>query len=345
MFKESDLFNTEKEPDKLSQIKKERVAFHENRESNSLPENNLPMELKDELIRKREIFKKDYNIDDQETLDKLTKFLSKELPERCMDNRFNIPDKEYLRMEIVDQMDRIIAEKEVEQFDRFIILNMDVNGLKAVNDIAGHEKGDLYLERIANVLTKGEVVTDLRNRGVDVFISSTGGDEFTIIINGINGEDNLSGEELVSSIQEEISSINCDDLIDFSDEKIIEKLGDLGDDIPEYFSFTASISGGSCNLKKSWNESKFSEKKEYLSKLKEIMGGLLRESDERSFQDKRLFKEALKLGSKEERFLSKVLKRNSETMVMEEDIESLLADIENLKKENKELKRKLKYEE
>lgn len=76
-----------------------------------------------------------------------------------------------------DAFDRRIKE-EAERLTRTgskaVIVFMDANELKEVNDIQGHPEGDRLLKKIAKILIKG-------SRKIDV-IARCGGDEFNVIL-------------------------------------------------------------------------------------------------------------------------------------------------------------------
>ena len=57
----------------------------------------------------------------------------------------------------------------------FALLFIDLNGFKQINDTVGHDKGDEYLIKLAQVLTKTVRLSDT--------VARFGGDEFVIILN------------------------------------------------------------------------------------------------------------------------------------------------------------------
>jgi diguanylate cyclase (GGDEF)-like protein/putative nucleotidyltransferase with HDIG domain/PAS domain S-box-containing protein len=77
--------------------------------------------------------------------------------------------------EHMDMLDR-------EELIPYAVLNIDLNGLKIINDAFGHAVGDLTLKRTADILRNNLIKKE------DV-ISRVGGDEFTVIIHNPTEED------------------------------------------------------------------------------------------------------------------------------------------------------------
>lgn len=73
-----------------------------------------------------------------------------------------------------DQLILKLARKKEAEVGLYII---DINGLKPINDIEGHEKGDLLIKRAARLLTESA-------EGVSRQVFRIGGDEFAIILSG-----------------------------------------------------------------------------------------------------------------------------------------------------------------
>ncbi len=74
------------------------------------------------------------------------------------------------------------------------IINMDVNGLKLINDAFGHESGNEALQIIAKIIAK--------NIGHDDFVARIGGDEFAILCPNTN-EDTIAA--LLDRIHEAVN--------------------------------------------------------------------------------------------------------------------------------------------
>jgi diguanylate cyclase (GGDEF)-like protein len=70
---------------------------------------------------------------------------------------------------------------------------MDLNGLKAVNDLEGHAAGDSLLRRVGEVLSSASA-------GTNFCVSRVGGDEFVALLPGCD-------ERVAQSFKERIESM------------------------------------------------------------------------------------------------------------------------------------------
>ncbi|NLB42327.1 MAG: diguanylate cyclase [Clostridiales bacterium] len=97
---------------------------------------------------------------------------------------------------------RMAFETELEKIDQeenlpLSIIYGDVNGLKLLNDMLGHEKGDELLIKTAEVLTRVCRENDI--------ISRIGGDEFTVILSNTDIE---TANNIVQKIKTELALEN-----------------------------------------------------------------------------------------------------------------------------------------
>ena len=106
----------------------------------------LPKDLRFDVQEKFERLKS-YGLSQKQLLFEL-KTEVKDTKSAYEDKRFNIPNGSYLRYEMIHLVDTLVKEKiNLTKIRGLGIINFDVNGLKAVNDIAGHEKGTEYRKK------------------------------------------------------------------------------------------------------------------------------------------------------------------------------------------------------
>ena len=72
-----------------------------------------------------------------------------------------------------------------------IIISLDLDGLKRINDVEGHQKGDLYITGFARLMR--EVFAD------ELLVGRMGGDEFIIVL---AGEDSIYCQSLMSALDD-----------------------------------------------------------------------------------------------------------------------------------------------
>ena len=93
-----------------------------------------------------------------------------------------------------EQVERAIAESGYNS-DPFVIMFLDLDGFKLINDLGGHEAGDKLIVDVANRLR------DFVRKG-DV-LSRLGGDEFAAIVFGVEGRE--QAEQVASRIHATLS--------------------------------------------------------------------------------------------------------------------------------------------
>jgi len=99
-------------------------------------------------------------------------------------------------------MDKILLQLDQEKYLPLGLMFIDVNGLKLTNDAFGHDKGDLLLKKVAEVLKECVHKND--------FVCRIGGDEYIVIMPNTNKEKvaQLEKSILAKISTEKIESVN-----------------------------------------------------------------------------------------------------------------------------------------
>jgi GGDEF domain-containing protein len=295
--------------------------------------NELPDEMRKSVLENIDRFR-GYGLSDEQLREEV-RIRVEEIKSSYIDKRFDSPNQSYMRLEIEKRIDQVVSEDPREDETNGIgMLSFDVNGLKAVNDIAGHSAGNEYLKRIAKIFKSGEITKKMLSQNIEVFFASSGGDEFSILLSGKQNLSDTTGrpgekiklEEILSDYEKEIASLDCSDLVDMSRDGIKEKFAGIS--VPEDFKFHASASGGHSTFKEILADYLAHEQpgRGYREALLVLMGKMIDNSDKRGKQRKDEFKERMSSGTEQERFHRLLLYRNSEAMKLE---------LENQKLKNK----------
>jgi diguanylate cyclase (GGDEF)-like protein/PAS domain S-box-containing protein/putative nucleotidyltransferase with HDIG domain len=126
----------------------------------------------------------------------------------------NITDKKLKELEIIhmNQHDYLTGLHNRRYFNEYLktinhnkfypigIMMMDLNGLKLINDVFGHDKGDLLLKKIAKAFLK---VVNHES------IFRIGGDEFVILMKNANKNDL---ESIINKIKIEVDKISIEEV-------------------------------------------------------------------------------------------------------------------------------------
>lgn len=291
----------------------------------------LPENLRPKIKEKIEILKK-HGFDRGEIWRELNDY--RELTnDAYRDSRFEgIVNGKGLRRELSRIVDTLVSEKlNLTKVHGLGMINFDVNGLKSINDLAGHDKGTIYLKRVVDVLNSGKITNELRKKGINVTVAVNGGDEFAIVLSDdVNLTEKQDGQSYIDAIlkqyQAEISSIETSDLLDFSEEKVRKEFE--GVEIPEGYKFIASISGGTALLDEILGDDRvfneIEDIKGYKNKINRVISHLFNISDERAREDKEIYKINLDASEKtSEKFQGMVLKRNKEVREKQKEIDKL----------------------
>ncbi len=167
-------------------------------------------------------------------------------------------NRDWSEHKIRERIREIVSRENQEERDLYSLarVNFDLNGLKALNDLGGHEAGNKGLKLFANILNFGATTIWLRDElHLQVTPSAEGGDEFGLVI---SGDLDLRAHvgEIAYKYFEEVLAADVSHLINFSDSLVRENLKLLGisDEISKDFKFTMSTSVGICLLGEAINK-------------------------------------------------------------------------------------------
>ncbi len=243
------------------------------------------------------------------------------------DGRFGIVRQSYLRSEITHRLDILLKhgrDRFLEAADSFVLISFDLNGLKAMNDLAGHQAGDELLQRVVIALTTGHTTQTLKKfSGVDAFVASGGGDEFFVLLQGARDP-----EKLLRGWQDEVRAIDCSDILDFMSPEITKQF--VSTQIPEGFVFRPTIAGGYSTLAQALRMFSYDAEADFHVNLQRIMGLMFDLTHEPLMADKRRIKAELALGTPQEQFLAAVYRRTEEAVQLEIENQLLRTNIAQL---------------
>ena len=121
--------------------------------------------------------------------------------DRDVDELTKLWNRKYLNKIIDQKIEALLGwRKDVAGFRSFSLVFIDLNGFKQVNDIYGHNAGDIVLKEVSSFV-KSKTRDD-----IDIF-GRWGGDEFIILYPNIKGK---LANELVNKIQEKIKDVEVE---------------------------------------------------------------------------------------------------------------------------------------
>lgn len=176
------------ETDQLESI---RVRFEKEIDSTKFPDERSRAEMRADVDRVLKGGNEQELMDQEMTLKRLFKLKSDTFSDmRPIFANEPMPNKNYVRC-LIAEIAAKTAEKETTEMG-FFRASLDVEGLKSVNDIMGHEAGDEYLESIVSALRRAAFEFENANAealgGSRLILSAEGGDEFGIMIIPPKGE-------------------------------------------------------------------------------------------------------------------------------------------------------------
>lgn len=145
-------------------------------------------------------------------------------------------NRQYIEDKLENEIEEVIGGENIRIDDLYRIAKIafDLNGLKTLNDSAGHEAGNHALEIFSKILKDGQTTRWLKDQEVEVIPAHQSGDEFLLLM---YYKEDLSPilEETKKRYEEEINSFGASHLLDFGTArtylnglKIYDKfLGDL----------------------------------------------------------------------------------------------------------------------
>lgn len=87
----------------------------------------------------------------------------------------------YNRRGLTEKLDELFEDR--EELGQSAVVMIDADGLKHINDTYGHEKGDIYLKKIAGIINNFGIKSSIASR--------QGGDEFVLFLYGYDSKDEL----------------------------------------------------------------------------------------------------------------------------------------------------------
>ena len=207
-------------------------------------------------------------------------------------------NRKFLEKKMADYIEQIVSHGSGDERLLFSLtrVNFDLNGLKTLNDLAGHEAGNRGLKSFSNILNFGATTLWLRNElGLEIYTSAEGGDEFGLIAYG-SKDLRPYAREVVERYGKEVLAYDASDLINFSDKTVRQKLELLGvaDDVPRDFKFKLSSSVGMSVFGEAIVRVPVAESgKTYDEVVGLVIKEMFRLTDERSSKNKSEFKRKL----------------------------------------------------
>lgn len=225
-------------------------------------------------------------------------------------------NRKYIEAELFKKLQKISPD-DIEAKNRIAVINFDLNGLKALNDLGGHSTGDRGLGILAEILqgkkpdlnkneslveNKEGTVVWLRSIGINIIPFTQGGDEFGILLSSdtVNIKE-LEGEIKSRFVKEIVTNEEARKLIIFDEQKISKLKTEKGIDVPENFEFKLGASIGISTLAEAEDDSwikgekeiplKISESDNEYVKIRKMRTRMIVRSDKLAMENKELVKE------------------------------------------------------
>lgn len=247
-------------------------------------------------------------------------------------------NRRFAEHKIDEYVRAIVGRERHEERDLYTLarINFDLNGLKALNDLGGHDAGNKGLKQFANILNFGATTLWLRDDlKLTVIPTAEGGDEFGIILYGqIDLRTHIT--DICKKYFYEVFETDVSHLINFGDKTVRENLKMLGisDDVPSNFIFRLSTSVGACLLGEALNEIDVSRiGVTFEQMVTDISNEMFKVADKRSNIQKSKFKQEL---AKSNPILSGLYARMSKEVIhLERELKLAKEKIEELERKHK----------
>jgi GGDEF domain-containing protein len=261
-------------------------------------------------------------------------------------------------------IEELVKNKELTVLNlrKIVRVNFDLNGLKPMNDLGGHEMGNEGLRIFSDILKEGKTTKWLEEAGFTIIPSSEGGDEFGMVISGMGKDrpiDDLLLQEIKNRYTQEVLSVQAGKLVDFKDKVVQGRLLEAGKDqayidqaINSGFEFRMSTSMGVSRLDQALLKIEVPTGASYKDIVRALIGEMFAIADDQALKNKTDFKGGLaKSKDVKDNILSDLIdrdkgaKQNAETIKkQEEEIEKLKEKNQKLNEERKESITKMKEE-
>jgi len=121
--------------------------------------------------------------------------------QKDIDDLTKLWSRKYLCKIINQKIEALLGwRNDVAEFGNFSLVFIDLNGFKQVNDIYGHDVGDVVLKEVSSF------IKSKTRDNIDIF-GRWGGDEFIVLYPDIKGE---LAKKLVNKIQEQIKDVEIE---------------------------------------------------------------------------------------------------------------------------------------
>lgn len=293
----------------------------------------LPEEIK-ENVGKKKAFYEGKGFSENEIFDEIKNLVKLELLAYTETKReyIGLYNQKFSQRKTFWYIKEIIARKPLleKDFYSFARLDFDMNGLKALNDLSGdYSVGSESLRVVSTILEKGKTTKWLREKGLEVFVSIEGGDEYGVLIYGDMDLRQFSNE-IINRYFKEVKETDVSHLLDFNNPDVRERLRTVGLDkeIDKDFKLGISISVGISFFAEALHLTDFDRATGMNENIRNIRRKLFDLAHMRSLENKRWYKRYLYdndpvLAALYARMNSEVVELSRENKVLKEKIKEL----------------------